>query len=311
MTIAKTSGPTSRNRFLDSDIFYSFRTSPVAIAAAVVLLIIVLGAIFAPWLAPYDPFDPAQVNLMDGRTPPMGTSMMGNSFLLGTDTQGRDVLSTVLYGSRTSLVVAVLATLFALVVGLALGIAAGYFGGATDSVIMRLVDVQLSFPAILIALLVFGITRGFLPAEHQEAAAKWVLIVSLGLANWAPFARTARSAAMIERQKDYVSAARLLGVGRFKILSGHILPNVVSPVMVLATISLAIAVIEEATLSFLGVGVPPTQPSLGTLIRIGQQYLFSGEWWILFFPALVLVLLALSVNLLGDWLRDALNPKLK
>ncbi|MFV0243620.1 MAG: ABC transporter permease [Qingshengfaniella sp.] len=301
----------SPSRLTESDLVYAFRTSPVAIVAAAVMAMIVLGAVLAPWIAPSNPFDPAQVNLMDGRTPPMGTSMLGNTFLLGTDTQGRDILSTVLYGSRTSLVVAVLATLFALVLGLSLGISAGYFGGAIDSVIMRIVDVQLSFPAILIALLVFGITSGFLSAEHQETAAKWVLIVSLGLANWAPFARTARSAAMIERRKDYISAAQLLGVNRFRILGTHVLPNVVSPVMVLATISLAIAVIEEATLSFLGVGVPPTQPSLGTLIRIGQQYLFSGEWWILFFPALVLVMLALSVNLLGDWLRDALNPKLK
>lgn len=300
-----------RPRWTDSDLLHAWRKSPTAVFATGVLLVIVAMSILAPWLAPYDPFDPAQINLMDAGTPPLSVSMMGNGFLLGSDNQGRDVLSTILYGSRTSLVVAVLATLFALALGLAAGILAGYAGGIVDAVIMRIVDVQLSFPAILIALLVFGVARGFLPPETLDATAKWVLILSIGLANWAQFARTVRGATMVERQKDYVAAARLMGTGRIRILAAHILPNVVGPVLVIATIGLAVAVIEEATLSYLGVGVPPTQPSLGTLIRIGQQFLFSGEWWILAFPALVLVLLALSVNLLGDWLRDALNPRLK
>ncbi|MDR7127220.1 ABC transporter permease [Pseudotabrizicola sp. 4114] len=302
---------TSSRRFRDSDLWYSFRRSPTALIAAAMIVLIVGAALLAPLIAPHDPFDLATVNLMDAQTPPMSVSLMGNYFALGSDIQGRDVLSTILYGSRTSLFVAVMATGFALIVGLTLGIVAGYFGGAWDSAIMRIVDVQLSFPAILIALLVFGVTRGFLPAATQDAAAVWVLIFSIGLSNWAQFARTVRGATLVERQKDYVSAAHMMGTGRFRILFGHILPNVISPVMVIATLGLAVAVIEEATLSYLGVGVPPTQASLGTLIRIGQQFLFSGEWWILFFPALVLVLLTLSVNLLGDWLRDALNPRLK
>ena len=249
---------------------------------------------------------------MDGFTPPASESAFtGNWFLMGTDNQGRDVLSTIMYGSRISLFVGVSATLLAILIGVSAGLAAGYAGGATDAVIMRIADVQLSFPAILIALLIFGIARGIIPPGQQESMAIWVLILAIGLANWAQFARTVRGATMVEKQKDYVSAARIMGVPPFLILLRHILPNVMGPVLVIGTINLALAIIEEATLSFLGVGVPPTQPSLGTLIRIGQQFLFSGEWWILFFPAVTLVLLALSVNLLGDWLRDALNPKLR
>jgi peptide/nickel transport system permease protein len=230
---------------------------------------------------------------------------------MGADNQGRDVLSTIMYGSRVSLFVGVLATLFAMTLGVSLGLIAGYNGGVIDAVIMRVTDIQLSFPAILIALLIFGIARGLIPASQQESMAVWVLILAIGLSNWAQFARTVRGATMVERQKDYVSAARIMGVHPILILLRHVLPNVLGPVLVIGTISLALAIIEEATLSFLGVGVPPTQPSLGTLIRIGQQFLFSGEWWILFFPAVTLIALALSVNLLGDWLRDALNPKLR
>ncbi|WP_404400162.1 ABC transporter permease [Pelagibacterium halotolerans] len=298
-------------RALDSDIFYSYRTSPVTIVASIVLAALILAAVLAPWVAPYNPFNPASLNLMDGYTAPLSTSMMGNYFILGTDHQGRDVLSTILYGSRVSLFVGVSATLFAMVLGVTLGLFAGYRGKTTDAIIMRIADIQLTFPAILIALLIFGFARGIIPPAQQEAAAVWVLIFAIGLSNWAQFARTVRGATMVERQKEYVAAARIMGVHPVMILVRHILPNVTGPVLVIATIGLALAIIEEATLSFLGVGVPPTQPSLGTLIRIGQQFLFSGEWWILFFPAVTLVLLALSVNLLGDWLRDALNPRLR
>nr|WP_236020911.1 ABC transporter permease [Devosia sediminis] len=297
--------------FLRSDIVWSYRHSPITIVASIVALLLVLMAIFAPWLAPYNPFNPATLNLMDGFTPPNSTSFAGNYFALGSDSQGRDVLSTIMYGLRVSLFVGLMATLFAMVLGVSLGLVAGYVGGALDAVIMRIADVQLSFPAILIALLIFGIARGIIPPNQQEGAAVWVLIIAIGLANWAQFARTVRGATMVERQKDYVAAARILGVNPFIVLLRHVLPNVTGPVLVIGTIGLALAIIEEATLSFLGVGVPPTQPSLGTLIRIGQQFLFSGEWWILLFPAITLVLLALSVNLLGDWLRDALNPKLR
>jgi peptide/nickel transport system permease protein len=304
--------PGPLRRALDSDILYSWTRSPLTIVATVVAFSLILMAALAPWIAPYNPFDPGSLNLMEGFTPPASESAFtGNYFLMGTDNQGRDVLSTIMYGSRISLFVGFSATMLAILIGVSAGLAAGYNGGMIDAVIMRVADVQLSFPAILIALLIFGIARGIIPPSRQESMAIWVLILAIGLANWAQFARTVRGATMVERQKDYVSAARIMGVPPLLILLRHILPNVMGPVLVIGTISLALAIIEEATLSYLGVGVPPTQPSLGTLIRIGQQFLFSGEWWILFFPAVTLILLALSVNLLGDWLRDALNPKLR
>ncbi|AEQ53903.1 ABC transporter permease [Pelagibacterium halotolerans] len=298
-------------RIVDSDIFYSYRTSPVAIVSSIVATVLILAAIFAPFIAPYDPFNPRTLNLMNGFTPPMSESFSGSFFMLGSDHQGRDVFSAILYGSRVSLMVGLSAILFAMVLGVTLGLIAGYRGGLTDTIIMRVADVQLSFPSILIALLIFGIARGIIPPNQRESMAIFVLIFSIGLSDWAQFARTVRGTTMVERQKDYVSAARIIGVKPVFILIRHILPNVLGPVLVIGTIGLALAIIAEATLSFLGVGVPPTQPSLGTLIRIGQQFLFSGEWWILFFPAITLVLLALSVNLLGDWLRDALNPRLR
>ncbi|SDG59611.1 ABC transporter permease [Pelagibacterium luteolum] len=312
MTDITPSAPKGRiGKIIDSDVFYSYRTSPVAIIASIIATILVLGALFAPWIAPYDPFNPRTLNLMNGFTPPMSESFTGNFFLFGSDHQGRDVFSAILYGSRVSLMVGLSAIMFAMVLGVSLGLIAGYRGGLTDTVIMRIADVQLSFPSILIALLIFGVARGIIPPSQQESMAIFVLIFAIGLSDWAQFARTVRGTTMVEKQKDYVSAARILGVKPIFILIRHILPNVVGPVLVIATIGLALAIIAEATLSFLGVGVPPTQPSLGTLIRIGQQFLFSGEWWILFYPAVTLILLALSVNLLGDWLRDALNPRLR
>ena len=299
-------------RAWDSDIAYSFRKSPVAVAAAVVSVIIILAAIFAPLIAPYDPFNPASLNLMDGFTPPMEpNAFTGNVYWLGTDNQGRDVFSTILYGARISLFVGFAAVLFAMVLGISLGLIAGYRGGWVDSLLMRVADVQLTFPSILLALLIFGVARGFIPPAYREAMAIWVLIVAIGLSEWVQYARVVRGATMVEKNKEYVQAARVIGAHPVKILLRHILPNVMGPVLVIATIGLALAIIAEATLSFLGVGVPPTQPSLGTLIRIGQQYLFSGEWWILLFPSITLLALALSVNLLGDWLRDALNPRLR
>ncbi|MCC5957850.1 ABC transporter permease [Roseinatronobacter sp. S2] len=305
--------PTGRfGRAWDSDIAYSFRQSPVAVVAAVVSLILILGAVFAPLIAPYDPFNPASLNLMDGFTPPMEpNAFTGNVYWLGTDNQGRDVFSTILYGARISLFVGFAAVLFAMTLGITLGLIAGYRGGWVDSLLMRVADVQLTFPSILLALLIFGVARGFIPPAYREAMAIWVLIVAIGLSEWVQYARVVRGATMVEKNKEYVQAARVIGAHPVKILLRHILPNVMGPVLVIATIGLALAIIAEATLSFLGVGVPPTQPSLGTLIRIGQQYLFSGEWWILLFPSITLLALALSVNLLGDWLRDALNPRLR
>lgn len=299
-------------RMWDSDVAYAFRASPVAIVAALVAVLIVGAAALAPLLAPTNPYDPSTLNLMDGFTAPGVTNAFtGNSYILGTDNQGRDVLSTILYGARISLFVGVMAVLLAMVLGITAGLVAGWRGGWVDSLLMRIADVQLSFPSILIALLIFGVARGFIPPSQRETMAIWVLIIAIGLSDWVQFARVVRGATMVEKNKEYVQAARVIGARPIKILVRHILPNVMGPVLVIATIGLALAIIAEATLSFLGVGVPPTQPSLGTLIRIGQQYLFSGEWWILLFPSLTLLALALSVNLLGDWLRDALNPRLR
>ena len=304
--------PSRMRRALDSDLFHAFKRSPVAMVSAVVAAVLILSAVFAPLIAPTNPFDPASLNLMNGFTAPMApNAFTGETFLLGTDDQGRDVFSTILYGMRISLFVGFAAVLFAVVLGIFLGLLAGYFGGWADSFIMRAADVQLTFPSILVAMLIFGIAKGITPVENRNQIAIWVLILAIGLSDWVQFARVVRGATLVEKGKDYVSAARLIGRKPYAIMLRHILPNILSPVLVIATISLALAIIAEATLSFLGVGAPATQPSLGTLIRVGQGFLFSGEWWILFFPACTLLALALSVNMLGDWLRDALNPRLK
>ena len=299
-------------RAWDSDLGYSFRHSPVTMIAAFFVAILFLGALFAPLIAPYDPFNPGTLNLMNGFTPPMEpNAFTGETFWLGTDDQGRDVFSAILYGMRISLFVGFAAVALGLVLGVVLGLIAGYVGGWIDTVIMRVADVQLTFPSILVAMLIFGIAKGLTPPDMRDQMAIWVLIISIGLSDWVQFARVVRGATLVERRKEYVQAARLIGRRPSAIMFRHVLPNVMSPVLVIATIGLALAIIAEATLSFLGVGAPPTQPSLGTLIRIGQGFLFSGEWWILLFPAATLLVLALSVNLLGDWLREALNPRLR
>ena len=299
-------------RAWNSDLAYAFRRSPATMLAGLVALATILAALLAPVIAPHDPFDPATLNLMDGFTRP-GEAGAGSGavFPLGTDDQGRDLLSAILYGTRVSLVVGFASVVFSMALGVTLGLVAGYVGGRTEAVLMRAADIQLSFPAILVALLVFGVARGLIPPSAQEGATLLVLVLAIGLSNWAQYARTVRGSTLVEKDKDYVQAARVIGLSALPVMRRHVLPNVSGPVLVIATINLALAVIEEATLSFLGVGMPPTQPSLGTLIRIGQGYLFSGEWWILLFPALTLVLIALSINLLGDWLRDALDPKLR
>jgi len=302
----------SITRAWQSDFAWSFRRSPVAMGSLFVVALLVFAAVFAPLIAPYNPFDPGSLNLMNGFSKPMEpNAFTGATFWLGADDQGRDVFSTILYGMRISLFVGFTAVLFALVLGVTLGLVAGYVGGWTETIIMRIADVQLTFPAILVAMLIFGIAKGITPIESRDEMAIWVLIIAIGLSDWVQFARVVRGATLVERNKEYVQAAKLIGRRPGAIMLRHILPNVLSPVLVIATISLALAIIAEATLSFLGVGAPPTQPSLGTLIRVGQGYLFSGEWWIILFPAVTLLILALSVNLLGDWLRDALNPKLK
>ncbi|MBB26090.1 MAG: ABC transporter permease [Geminicoccus sp.] len=299
-------------RFFQSDFFYAFTRSPLAMVSLFVVALMVLSAVFANFIAPTNPFDPASLNLMNGFTAPMEANIFtGEKFLLGTDDQGRDLFSAILYGLRVSLFVGMMAVGLAMVLGVLLGLIAGYVGGWLDTLIMRLADIQMTFPSILIAMLIFGVARGLLPPELREEMAITVLILSIGLSEWVNFARTVRGSTMVEKEKEYVAAARLIGLNRWQIMLRHILPNVLGPVLVIATITLALAIIAEATLSFLGVGAPRTEPSLGTLIRIGQDFLFSGEWWILLFPALSLLALALSVNLFGDWLRDTLNPRLR
>jgi len=299
-------------RFFRSNFFYHFRHAPVAIVSFVTIILIILAAIFANFIAPTNPFDPASLNLMNGFTPPLeANEFTGERFLLGTDDQGRDLFSTILYGLRISLFVGLMAVLLAMVMGVLLGLIAGFLGGWIDSVIMRFADIQMTFPSILVAMLIYGVARGILPPEVRYEMSIVVLIISIGLSEWVPFARTVRGSTLVEKEKEYVTAAKMIGLTRQQIMLRHILPNVLSPVLVIATITFALAIIAEATLSFLGVGVPSTKPSLGTLIRIGQDFLFSGEWWILLFPAVTLLALALSINLFGDWLRDILNPKLK
>ena len=299
------------NRFLDSDIAYSFRRSPVAVISAAIVLLTLLAAAFAHWISPHDPFDLASLSLLDSFKPPAWAVDGEGAYPLGTDDQGRDVLSGILYGTRISLIVGISAVALAMVVGISLGLASGYLGGAVDATLMRVADIQLTFPAILIALLVDGITRAALPKDLREAVEIYVLIFAIGISNWPQFARTVRGSTLVERGKDYVLAAQVIGIGSPKILFSHILPNVIGPVLVIATLNLGFAILAEATLSFLGLGLPPTQPSLGTLIRIGNAFLFSGEWWVTIFPGAALVIMVLSINLLGDWLRDALNPRLR
>jgi peptide/nickel transport system permease protein len=298
-------------RIWDSDVAYSFRTSPVAVGAAVVAAVLIVSALFAEWVAPHNPFDLATINLLDASLPPAWQEGGNPKFLLGTDDQGRDVLSAIIFGMRISLVIGIASVLLSVIGGVAIGLLSGYVGGRLDAFLMRVADVQLSFPAILIALLVDGVARAALPREVHDVVAFPVLVGAIALAGWPQYARTVRGSTLVEKNKEYVQAARVIGVPPLAIMLRHVLPNVLGPVLVLATVHIATAIITEATLSFLGVGVPPTSPSLGTLIRIGGEFLFSGEWWITIFPGAALVLLVLSVNLLGDWLRDALNPKLR
>ena len=298
-------------RLLDSDFVHGFLRSPVAVASALALLAVLVGAGAAPLLAPYDPFDLASLNLMDSFIPPAGSAGGGWAHLLGTDDQGRDLLSAIMYGARISLVIGVSAVAFAVVLGVTVGLVAGYAGGLADAVLMRAADIQLTFPSILVALLVDGIATGALPRETHEALQAQVLIFAIGISYWPQFARTVRGSTLVERGKDYVLAARVIGLPPARIMLTHVLPNVLGPVLVIGTLTLGLAILAEATLSFLGVGLPATQPSLGTLIRVGGTFLFSGEWWITIFPGAALMAMVLSINLLGDWLRDALNPRLR
>ena len=297
--------------FLDSDLLHSFLRSKLVVVAAVLSVAIVGAAFLAPLIAPHNPYDLKSLSLLDANTPPAWEKGGDRQFLLGTDDQGRDILSTMLYGTRSSLQIGICAVLLASTLGLSLGLWAGYAGGRVDAAIMRVADVQLTFPAILTALLIDGVALAIFRNHSMDGGKFWILVLAIGLSFWVQYARTVRGVTLVERNKEYVEAARLIGIGPLKIMFQHILPNVLGPVLVIATINLALAIITEATLSFLGVGLPPTEPSLGTMIQVGNKYLFSGSWWMVAFPGVTLALLALAVNLLGDWLRDALNPKLR
>jgi peptide/nickel transport system permease protein len=297
-------------RFWDGDLAWSWRHTPVAMAATFLLIALLVAAFGAPWIAPHNPFDLATIDLLDALKPPAWLTDGTTKYLLGTDSQGRDMLSALMYGTKVSLLIGLAAVAGAMSLGIVLGLISGYAGGRIDALIMRVADVQLSFPAILIALLIDGVARAVVPGDMHEVIAFPVLVGAIALAGWPQYARTVRGSTLVEKNREYVQAARVIGISSPVIMFRHVLPNVLGPVLVLATVHLATAIITEATLSFLGVGVPPTSPSLGTLIRIGNDFLFSGEWWITIFPGAALVLLVLSVNLLGDWLRDALNPRL-
>ena len=297
-------------KFWNGDLAWSWRHTPVAIIATFTLLIMLIAAFGAGWIAPHNPFDLATIELLDALKPPVWADDGTSKYLLGTDSQGRDLLSALMYGTKVSLLIGLAAVAGAMLLGVVLGLISGYAGGRIDALIMRVADVQLSFPAILIALLIDGVARAVVPGEMHEVIAFPVLVGAIALAGWPQYARTVRGSTLVEKNREYVQAARVIGISSPVIMFRHVLPNVLGPVLVLATVHLATAIITEATLSFLGVGVPPTSPSLGTLIRVGNDFLFSGEWWITIFPGAALVLLVLSVNLLGDWLRDALNPRL-
>ena len=299
------------NKIYDTDIGYSFFNSKIAIISSSIFLIIFLCSFLAEIVAPYDPFDPLNISLMDAFIPPVWSEGGNANFFLGTDQQGRDMFSTMIYGSRISLIVGFSSIIFAMILGVSLGITAGYIGGRYETIVMRLTDVQLTIPSILMALLVDGIARAIISKSMHDEMAIYVLIFAIGISEWPQFARVTRASTLVEKNKEYISASKIIGISNILIMFKHILPNILRPILVIATIGLALAIITESTLSFLGVGIPPTTPSLGTLIRFGNNFLFSGEWWITFFPAIFLVVLALSINLLGDWMRDALNPKLK
>ena len=288
-----------------------FTRSPAAIIAAVVALLSIMGAAFAPLIASVNPYDLASFSLMDGLLPPMWEEFGIPKFPLGTDDQGRDMVSSILYGARLSLIIGLSAMTIATVLGVGLGLAAGYYGGRFDMIVMRIADIQLALPAILTALLIDGIARGILPSEIQQDLRVAVLTLAIALSLWVNFARTARASSFVQMQKEYVQAAIIMGQRPSRVMFVHILPNILGPLLVIMTVDLASAILLEATLSFLGIGLPADSPSLGTLIRIGMQFMLSGEWWILWIPTLFLVALVVSINILGDFLRDVFNPRLR
>ena len=287
-----------------------FLSSPLALFSLTLLSVALVLSIFAPFVAPFNTLDMASLDLMDADLPPAWAEEGDSRFFLGTDDQGRDLLSAIIYGTRLSFYIAGLAVLLSMVFGVLLGLLAGYFGGFIDNIIMRIVDVQVSLPSILLALLVNGIAIAVLDHEAQERVAAPVLILSIAIATWINYTRTVRSATMVQTKLEYIQAAKIMGFSHFYIMFRHILPNVATPIFVLAAVDFGICILLEAALSFLGVGLPPTLPSLGTLIRIGSDYLFSGQWWVVCFSGGMLFLIVVFTNIVGDRLRDILNPKI-
>lgn len=309
--VLETSRPSRLRAAWQHWFFKRLRRSPAAFCAALVIALLVFGAAAAPWIAKTNPYDLASLDLLDSHLPPAFAPGGQAKYLLGTDSQGADVASLILYGLRSSLVVGLLAVSLSVGIGTLAGLACGYMGRTVDSVVMRIADIQFTFPAMLLALLIGGISQSLLSSQARSALAMPIVILALGVAHWPHFARLVRGAVLVEKQKDYVAAARLVGRGRLHIMFAELLPNVLNPIFVLATLDVAFAIMSEATLSFLGFGMPSTQPSLGTLIKVGYQYLFSGEWWVVIFPGLTLVLLLVAINVFGDWLRDQLDPKIR
>ena len=294
----------------DSDLARAFLASRVAPTAAIVLCVVAFAALFAAFVAPYDPYDLASIDLSEAQSPPAWTAAGSAAHLLGTDEQGRDLLSAIIYGARTSLFVGVASVLLAAGLGASAGLAAGYRGGFVEAIAMRAADVQMTIPDIMMALLVSGLLHALLPRDMATSAASATIVLAIGLANWPQYARVLRACAARERARDYVASAIVSGVGPLRIVLGHVLPNVAGPLCVLVTQGVASAILAESALSFIGVGMPITQPSLGTLIRAGNAYMLSGEWWTVVFPAVTLSMIVFSINILGDWLKDILNPRL-
>ena len=297
-------------RVLASDFVYRFCRDPVALGSGLVLLVLVTLAVLAPVLAPQNPYDPMQLSIMDSELPPFWMDGSDPRFVLGTDAQGRGIFSTILYGTGISLLIGVFAVLLQGVLGIVIGLSAGYLGGRLDSFLMRLADIQLSLSTLMVAIIALAVFQATFGANAYEDLALLMIIMVIGIAEWPKYARTVRASVLAEKHKEYVDAARVIGLGRVRIMLRHVLPNTLSPILVISTVQVAEAVMTEAALSFLGLGMPVDQPSLGALIRSGFEFIFSGSWWITLFPALVLIALILAINLLGDWLRDVLNPKL-
>lgn len=304
------STPSRFSRLWNSNMGYSFRRNPVAMVSFAVFLVITIASILAPVLAPFDPYDPAQIDIMNSEYPPVWIDGSDSQFVFGTDDQGRDLWSTILYGTRLSLLIGLCAVALQAFLGISIGLVAGYVGGRLDSLLMRFADIQLSFSTLMVAIIFLAVTQAMFGSETFNQYAIYFLIAVIGVAEWPQYARTVRATVLAEKKKEYIDSARVLGFGPMRIMVRHILPNSLSPIFVISTVQVANAIISEASLSFLGLGMPPSQPSLGSLISSGFDYIFSGSLWITAIPGVVLVVLVLVINLLGDWMRDVLNPKL-